>query len=367
MAQQIAPQGADAETTRSGAASTRGVVSVAQGLLGRPGAGIFVFLAVIAIVLGLTTSQFLTSGNVFVIVNQAVFVLIPTFGMTLVIIAGGLDLSVGSVLGLTGGVAAYLISHGTPLALAFVAAIVCGAAIGGINGLVVTRLGVPDFVATLAMLGVARGVLYVWTHGTPFLDYMSETYYTIGGLSRLAWELTVPMLVALVLLILLAVVLRRTRYGLHLRATGSNPEAAKLSGIDPKRVKLSAYALSGALAAVTGVLLAGRLTTVHPDTGDGYELLAIAAAVMGGAALNGGRGSFYGALLGALTLTVIQNAINILNVNPYWEDVIVGAIIVVAVLVDRGAAALARRGRRGSGGGAATVVPEAKPTAPSVA
>lgn len=367
MAQQIAPQGANAGMSGGRPLRTRRAASVAQVLLARPGAGIFVFLVVIAIVLGLTTSQFLTGGNVYVIVNQAVFVLIPTFGMTLVIIAGGLDLSVGSVLGLTGGVAAYLISHGTPLALAFVAAILCGAAIGAINGLVVTRLGVPDFVATLAMLGVARGVLYVWTHGTPFLDYMSETYYTIGGLSRLVWELTVPILVALVLLVGLAIVLRRTRYGLHLRATGSNPEAAKLSGIDPKRVKLSAYVLSGALAAVTGVLLAGRLTTVHPDTGDGYELLAIAAAVMGGAALTGGRGSFYGALLGALTLTVIQNAINILDVNPYWEDVIVGAIIVVAVLVDRGAAAIARRARRRSGAGTATLAPDSQPTAPSVA
>lgn len=318
-------------------------------MLARPGAGIFVFLVAIAAAMALTTSQFLTSGNLFVVANQAVFILIPTFGMTLVIIAGGLDLSVGSVLGLTGGVAAYLIGHGTPLALAFLVAILCGAALGTINGLVVTRLGVPDFVATLAMLGVARGVLYVWTQGTPFLDYMSPAYYTIGGLDRLVWELTIPMLVALGLLVVLAFVLRRTRYGVRLRATGSNPEAARLSGIGPNRLKISAYAISGALAAVTGVLLAGRLTTVHPDMGDGYELLAIAAAVMGGAALTGGRGSLYGALIGALTLTFIQNAINILDLNPYWQDVIVGAIIIAAVLVDRGASALAGRGRRHSG------------------
>jgi ribose transport system permease protein len=131
-----------------------------------------------------------------------------------------------------------------------------------------------------------------------------------------------------------------------LRATGSNPEAARLSGISVRKVKVSAYVVSGVLSAITGILLAGRLTTVHPDMGSGYELRAIAAAVMGGAALSGGRGSFYGALVGAVTLTVIQNVINILNLDTNWEDVIVGAIILFAVLIDRGALALAGRKSR---------------------
>jgi ribose transport system permease protein len=152
--------------------------------------------------------------------------------------------------------------------------------------------------------------------------------------------------VALLLLLVLSFILRRTHYGVHLRATGSNPEAARLSGISVRKVKVSAYVVSGVLSAITGILLAGRLTTVHPDMGSGYELRAIAAAVMAGAALSGGRGSFYGALVGAVTLTVIQNVINILNLDTNWEDVIVGAIILFAVLIDRGALALAGRKSR---------------------
>jgi ribose transport system permease protein len=321
----------------------RPLLSGARAFLGQPGAGIFVFLVVLLLVMAIKAPVILGTGNLLGILNQMVFVLIPTFGLTLVIIAGGLDLSVGSVLGLTGGISAYLIAHHAPLPVGFAAAILCGAALGLINGLVITRLRVPDFVATLAMLGVVRGALYVWTNAIPIRNYMSPPYFVIGGLRMVAWKITVPLLVALVLLLILDFILRRTHYGVHLRATGSNPEAAKLSGINPDRVKVAAYVASGMLAAITGVLLAGRLTTVHPDMGSGYELRAIAAAVMGGAALSGGRGSFFGALIGAVTLTVIQNAINILNIDPNWEHVIVGTIILFAVLIDRGALALAGR------------------------
>jgi ribose transport system permease protein len=319
---------------------------VLRDFIGRPGAGIFLFLVVLILVMSLFTPQMVSEGNLSGILNQLVFILIPTLGMTIVIIAGGIDLSVGSVLGLSGGVAAFLLAAGVPMPIAFAAALLAGAAIGAVNGLVITRLKVPDFVATLAMLGVGRGLLYVWTNGIPFRDYMSDAYYAIGGLRMVVFRLTVPFFVALVLLLVLTFILRRTFLGAHFRATGSNPEAAKLSGIRPDRIKMMAYIASGALAAVTGVMLAGRLTTVHPAMGAGYELDVIAAAVMGGAALSGGRGSFWGALVGALTLTVIQNAINILNVDPTWENVIVGGIILFAVLVDRGALALARGGSR---------------------
>ena len=310
-------------------------------LLGRPGAGIFLFLIVLLIGLGISTPVALSSGNLFGILNQMVFTLIPAFGLTLVIIAGGLDLSVGSVLGLTGGISAHLVSRGFPIPLAIAAALGSGALLGLVNGLVITKLRIPDFIATLAMLGVARGTLYVWTQGVPIRNYMSESYYYLGGLRMMFGKITCPVLVAGLLLVVLAFVLRRTYWGTHLRATGSNPDAARLSGIRPDQIKVATYVVSGALAALTGVLLAGRLTTVHPDMGNGYELQAIAAAVMGGAALSGGRGSFYGALVGALTLTVIQNGINILDLDSNWERVIVGAIILFAVLIDRGARTLA--------------------------
>lgn len=317
------------------------VGGLVRSFLSKPGAGILVFLVILLIALGISTPVALSSGNLTGILNQMVFTLIPAFGLTLVIIAGGLDLSVGSVLGLTGGIAAYMITQRAMLPLAFGVAIVVGGLIGLINGLVITRLKIPDFIATLAMLGIARGALYVWTQGVPIRNYMTQAYYGIGGLRVFAGKLTVPLLVAFALLLLLGFMLRRTHWGTYFRATGSNPGAARLSGIQPEKVKVAAYVISGLLAGVTGVLLAGRLTTVHPDMGGGYELQAIAAAVMGGAALSGGRGSFYGALVGALTLTVIQNGINILNFNPNWERVIVGAIILLAVLIDRGARSLA--------------------------
>ena len=317
-------------------------------LIGRPGAGIFLFLVCFLPVLSLFAPQMLQEGNLAGILNQMVFILIPTLGMTIVIIAGGIDLSVGSVIGLSGGVAAFLLTIGIPMPLALALAVLSGALIGAINGLVITRLKVPDFVATLAMMGVARGILYVWTNGIPFRDYMDDAYYVIGGLRMVVGKLTLPVFVALALLLILTFLLRRTYLGAHFRATGSNAEAAKLSGIHPDRIKMLAYIASGTLAAVTGVMLAGRLTTVHPAMGSGYELETIAAAVMGGAALSGGRGSFWGALVGALTLTVIQNAINILNIESTWENVIIGSIILFAVLIDRAAMALSRGGSRRS-------------------
>lgn len=285
--------------------SLAGRLEKLRSIIGRPGAGIFVFLVVFIGVVSLFTPQILSAGNLASILNQMVFILIPTMGMTIVIVAGGIDLSVGSTIGMTGGVCAFLMSSGTPMPVAFAAAILAGAVVGAINGIVITRLKVPDFVATLAMLGVLRGLLYVWTNGIPFRNYMTPSYYAIGGLRMVAFNLTIPVFVAAAILVVLSFLLRRTYLGPHFRATGSNPEAARLSGIQPEKIKRISYIASGALAGVTGVLLAGRLTTVHPAMGSGYELQIIAAAVMGGAALSGGRGSFYGASIGALTLTVI--------------------------------------------------------------
>jgi len=301
----------------------------------RPGGGILVVLIAISAIAATQSPNFLTATNWANIINQAVFVMIVAVGMTIVLIARGIDLSVGSVLGLSGGVAAYLLYNGVPMPIAFAAALATGTCLGIINGLVITKLGIPDFIATLAMLGVARGILFVWTEAIPFRGYMDTFYYTLGGLTRVFWEITAPMLIALVVALAGAAILRFTRFGRHVYGAGSNPDAARLSGVNVDRVKIAVYALSGFLAAVAGILLAGRLTTVHPEMGLGFELDAIAAAVMGGAALTGGRGSILGAILGALTFTVIINIINILNINPYWETIVVGAIILVAVIAER--------------------------------
>lgn len=306
-----------------------------RGLISSSAGGILVFLVAISLFTATQESTFLTGGNWSNILNQAVFVAILAVGMTIVLISGGIDLSVGAVAGLCGGLVASFMAHGVPMPIAFVDALLLGTALGTINGLVITRLGVPDFIATLAMLGIARGILFIWTEGVPFLDFLNEEYRTIGGLDKLFWFVSVPLVILALVAVGAAVLLRGARIGSHIRATGSNPDGARLAGVHVARVKIGVYALSGALAAVVGILLAGRLSTVQPTMGQGLELNAIAAAVMGGAALTGGRGSVLGAVLGALTLTVIQNMINLLDINPAWEVITVGAIIIVVVSVDR--------------------------------
>jgi ribose transport system permease protein len=299
------------------------------------GGGTFVFLIAMSAVMATQNSTFLTTNNLFNILNQAVFVAILAVGMTVVLVHGGIDLSVGAVAGLTGGVVAYLMGHHVPMGWAFIDALLLGTALGIINGLVITRLGVPDFIATLAMLGVARGLLFVWTQGVPFIDYETNAYRTIGGLDKVVWQITLPMIILVATAGLAAAMLISSRFGSHVRATGSNREGARLSGVAVDRVKVAVYALSGALAAVVGILLAGRLTTVQPDMGQGLELQAITAAILGGAALSGGRGSIVGAVVGAITLAVIQNIINLSGINPAWETTIVGGILLAAVVVDR--------------------------------
>lgn len=317
----------------------------------RPGGGIVVLLIVISVIMAFLSPNFLTVSNWANLLNQAVFLMILAIGMTIVLISRGIDLSVGAILGLSGGVAANLMSNDVPMPLAFAAALATGVGLGVINGLVITKLKVPDFVATLAMLGVARGILYVWTEAVPFRSYMDSTYYFIAGLTPFLGPITTPLVVTLVVALAVAAVLSRTSFGRHVYGTGSNPDAARLSGISVDRVKISVYAVSGLLAAIAGILLAGRLTTVHPEMGVGMELTAIAAAVMGGAALTGGRGTVFGAVAGALTLTLIQNAINILNVNPYWETIVVGAVILLAVIAERvGGTVLKRPSRHAPAG-----------------
>jgi ribose transport system permease protein len=310
------------------------------------GGGTLVFLVVLSIIMAASKSSFLTVDNWANIINQSVFVGILAVGMTIVLVSGGIDLSVGAVAGLTAGIVAWLMGHGVPAPWAFIDALLLGIGLGIINGLVITRLRVPDFIATLAMLGVARGVLFVWTQGVPFLDYETSAYRTIGGLDRIVWVITLPMLILAVIAIAATVLLRKSRFGSHLRASGSNAEGARLSGVSVDRVKISVYALSGALAALVGILLAGRLTTVEPTLGNGMELNAIAAAVLGGAALTGGRGSIPGAVIGAITLAVIQNSINLLGIEPAWETLIVGAVLLIAVVLDRVASVSFGTGRR---------------------
>jgi ribose transport system permease protein len=324
-------------------ASGFSVSEIARRILARPSSGVAVLLVLVCVVMAFESSAFLTVSNWQNIMNQMVYVTILAIGMTVVLIVGGIDLSVGSVLGLSAGIMATLVNHYVVFIQAFILTLLAGAAIGLINGLMITKLGLPDFVATLATLGIASGLLFLWTAGVPFIGYMYSTYNVVGGETKLIGQITFPVVAALLVALLASVVLRFTAFGRHCYAIGSNRNAARLSGVNVDRIKIGAYVVSGTLAALTGILLAGQTTTVPPTMGAGYEIQAIAAAVIGGAALSGGRGRVFGAVLGALTLTIASNIINLLGVNATWQDVIVGGILLLAVVSDRATRALSRR------------------------
>jgi ribose transport system permease protein len=300
----------------------------------------------VALVMGVLAPAFISLSGWYFMINESIFVAFIAIGMTIVLIGGGIDLSVGSVMALAGALSGSLLLHGTPMILAFAVAVAIGAAIGILNGSLIVALRLPDFIVTLAMLSAVRGILLIWTHGDPILGYVTQSYSQIGGTTKIAPYLSIPILLCFVVAVIGAVMLNKTRLGRHIHAVGGNRDAATLAGVRVGRVKILTYAISGLLAAVSGILLAGYLTEISPGTAaSGYELTAIAAAVMGGASLYGGRGSVFGACLGAIALTVMTNLLQWWNVDPNLSDVLVGALILLAITLQRMSFVLAGRGR----------------------
>lgn len=304
-------------------------------IVAKPGSGVLVLLSAFTLAMVFISPAFVSLANWINIADQMVFVLLLALGMTVVLISRGIDLSVGSVMGLSAAVPAFLISQGLILPLALLAGIACGLFCGFLNALMITKLGLPDFIATLAMLGIARGVLFLWTEGTPFTRFMTPGYELIGGQTKFFGFVTVPLVIAIGMCAITWFVLRKTLLGRHFYAIGGNPDAARLSGVPVARVRTYAYLFSGGCAGLAGVLLAGRATNVAPSMGTGYEITAITAAIIGGAALTGGRGRMIGALLGAVTIVLATNAMNIAGVSADWQQVAIGVILVLAVLLDR--------------------------------
>ncbi|MET8692826.1 substrate-binding domain-containing protein [Streptomyces bauhiniae] len=293
--------------------------------------GALTALIVLVIALSVLSGDFLTTDNLLNIGVQAAVTAILAFGVTFVIVSAGIDLSVGSVAALSATVLAWsATSHGVPVALAVVLALATGIAAGLVNGFLTAYGKLPPFIATLAMLSVARGLSLVISGGVPipFPDSVSHLGDTLGS-----W-LPVPVLVMVVMGLLAAFVLGRTYIGRSMYAIGGNEEAARLSGLRVKRQKLAVYALSGVFAAVAGVVLASRLSSAQPQAADGYELDAIAAVVIGGASLAGGTGKASGTLIGALILAVLRNGLNLLSVSAFWQQVVIGVVIALAVLLD---------------------------------
>ncbi len=289
--------------------------------------------------LAVSTDSFLTERNLINLLRQASLWAIIAVGQTFVIITAGIDLSVGAVVGLASVIVALLLVNGVPIALAVALTILLGCGIGAMHAFGILRLGLPPFIMTLASLTALRGVGLLITNGSTISGFST----TFTGFSRLSL-FGLPSLFWMVVLVAVPcyVLLHHTRWGRHLFAVGSNAEAARLSGISIGRTVLLAYMLSAALAAFAGVLTASRISVGVATTGDGWELQSIASSVIGGASLFGAVGSVVGPLLGALLLTTINNGANLLNVNPFWQRIITGVLIVVIVYFDQ----LRRRKRR---------------------
>ncbi|WP_328317553.1 ABC transporter permease/substrate-binding protein [Streptomyces sp. NBC_00388] len=303
-------------------------------------------LVVLVVAMSLLSGDFLTTQNLLNVGVQAAVTAILAFGVTFVIVSAGIDLSVGSVAALSATVLAWTAtSEGIPVWIAVILAVATGIACGLVNGVLISYGKLPPFIATLAMLSIGRGLSLVISQGSPiaFPGSVSTLGDTLGG-----W-LPVPVIVMIVMGLITALILARTYIGRSMYAIGGNEEAARLSGLRVKRQKLAIYALSGLFAAAAGIVLASRLSSAQPQAANGYELDAIAAVVIGGASLAGGVGKASGTLIGALILAVLRNGLNLLSVSAFWQQVVIGVVIALAVLLDT----LRRRAGSGAGAGSA--------------
>jgi ribose transport system permease protein len=300
-------------------------------VFGRDAGGLIVLLIIFG---GLTyyVDEFMTGANMANLSRQVAIFGIIAVGQLLVILTAGIDLSVGSVLGLTGCITAELLVHGVGIPVAILVGLAAGAAIGVFNGVLVGYGKLPPFIATLGMLGIARGAVLVLTDAKS-VGPLPDAFGKIAngdwhGLPNLLWLFVAVVVVA-------AFVLRRTVFGRYIYAVGSNPESARLAGVPVTRVLVSVYAIAGLLAAVGGVLFVSRLNSGIPTAGTGYELNAIAACVIGGASLFGAKGGAYGAAAGALIVGTLNNGGNLLEINAFYLQIIIGALILVAVAFDQ--------------------------------
>lgn len=310
-----------------------------------------VALAGLVVTFSILTPEFLTTGNLTILIKHVAINAILAIGMTFVILSGGIDLSVGSVAGLAGMTAGALISRGLVLEslgvvvyfhawLVIAIALLGGMAAGALNGLLVARFGLPPFIATLGVLYVARGAAMLISGGATFpklggrADLGNTGFTWLGANSVLGVPAPIWIMAGVALAAMF--VAGRTRFGRHVYAVGGNERAALLAGVRVRRVKFAVYVMSGFCAALVGVIIAAQLAAAHPATGTTFELNAIAAVVLGGTSLMGGRGTIGGTLIGAFVIGVLADGLVLMGVSEFWQMVIKGTVIVLAVIADRG-------------------------------
>jgi inositol transport system permease protein len=294
--------------------------------------GLLIVFGIICLIISLITPQFLTVSNLTIIVTQVSINALLAFGVTFVIITGGIDLSLGSIVAVT-GVTAAMLAHpdSYPVLIPIVMGLLAGLLMGAFNGFIITKSKIAPFIVTLGTMTIGRGLALILSDGRP-VSNLSDSFNYLGS----GTVLGIPILILIFILVfaVCSIILSKTVLGRYIYAIGGNEQAARASGINIERVKLSVYSISGLLAGLAGILLASRITTGQPNAGAGFELDAIAAVVIGGTSTAGGRGTMAGTLIGVLLIGVINNGLDLLNVTSYYQQVVMGIIIIGAVVLD---------------------------------
>lgn len=296
--------------------------------------GPLIALIIFSIILGFFSESFLTVNNIMNLLRQISVNALIAFGMTFVILTGGIDLSVGSTLALGSALTAGLLTSGMDPILALLIGLLIGLVLGGVNGLIVTKGKVAPFIATLATMTIYRGVTLVYTGGKPITGLSNSFTFEMIG-KGYVFGIPFPVILMLIIFFILYFVLRNTVFGRQVYSIGGNEEASILSGIKTDRIKIWIYSLTGMLSVLAGIIITSRLNSAQPTAGTTYELDAIAAVVIGGTSLSGGKGRIVGTLVGAMIIGIIDNGLNLLNVSSFYQQIVKGGIILLAVLLDR--------------------------------
>jgi len=292
----------------------------------------FASLIALCVIIAVLTPKFLSTGNLGSVARQTAVITIMAMGMTMVMVSGGIDLSVGSIMALAGVAGAFALASGAPTMVGIATSIAAGAVCGLANGAAITTLRIPPFIVTLGAMGIYRGIVLLITDGKAVVGLPSKFGYLAEG--NLLGLIPVPLLIVVAIALAIHFLLSRTRLGRYCYAIGSNVEAARYAGVRVARCQIIFYLILGALAGLAGAIEAARLVTGQPTAGEGYELRVIAAVVIGGGSLSGGQGTVIGTIIGALIMGVLANGANLLGIPAFTQQIIIGAIIILAVTFD---------------------------------
>lgn len=294
----------------------------------------FIGLILLIIVVSILNPSFLDLSNLLNLLRQISINGLIAFGMTFIILTGGIDLSVGSILALSSAFIALMITSGVDPIIALIIGVLIGFVLGAVNGLLVTKGNMAPFIATLATMTIFRGLTLVITDGNPITNLGDSYLFQLFGKGYFI-GIPVPAVTMIIVFVILLIILQKTTFGRHTYAIGGNEVAAKISGIKVNKIKILIYGISGLMSALAGGILTSRLNSAQPTAGTSYELDAIAAVVLGGTSLTGGKGRIVGTLIGVLIIGVLNNGLNLLGVSSFYQQVVKGVVILIAILIDR--------------------------------